>query len=62
MEWQEKIKEGMKLIGEGCSEGERPFVICSGTCPFADYCWILKKQAFKNKYDLFYPSFWNKIF
>lgn len=36
MNWEEKIKEGMKLIKEGCSQQGSWNGCCE--CPFDNYC------------------------
>ena len=42
MNWKEKIKEGMKLIKEGCLE-QTEWVKCY-ECPFGDFCTSLEKD------------------
>lgn len=37
MTWQEKIREGMKLIIEGC-KGNPEWHNCRAKCPFTDLC------------------------
>lgn len=62
MEWDEKIKKGMKLIGAGCSE-EGGFATCRmSKCPFGDYCWAIQRE--KAEYDnvlIMEPWYWDQI-
>lgn len=45
MDWKEKIKEGMKLIKEGCTE-QTDLTMCH-KCPFYDFCWDLVKAGYE---------------
>lgn len=62
MEWTEKIKKGMELIGAGCND-IGGFVSCQmNDCPFGHYCWaILKKQWDGEDTDLIAPEYWNNF-
>jgi len=61
MEWNEKIKKGMELIGEGCFE-EGGWSTCRmSKCPFGDYCWAILRQQNEEQPDLLGPWYWDKI-
>ena len=54
MEWQDKIKEGMRLMSEGCYESFQAAGKCTNKCPFAKYCVMLEYDLVEK--DL--PSVW----
>lgn len=60
MNWQEKIKKGMELIGEGCFEVDGMNHCLRMKCPFANYCWLLEKHMDEDK-DLLMPWHWDKM-
>ena len=45
MNWEEKIKEGMKLIKEGCSE-QTEWSKCYD-CPFSTCCELLEENYYE---------------
>ena len=45
MDWKEKIKEGMKLIKEGCTE-QKEWRKCHD-CPFTTFCDLLGADGYE---------------
>lgn len=45
MNWDEKIKEGMKLLKEGCSE-QTEWRKCYD-CPFSTFCELMEENNYE---------------
>lgn len=59
MEWNEKIKKGMELIGDGCSyTGINSKCI---KCPFKLYCDLIYIEINAKYADLLMPWYWDKM-
>ena len=53
MEWFEKIREGMALIKQGCSENSS-WTKCQ-ECPFTDFCDLIMEDSDKIPNEAFFP-------
>ena len=53
MEWFEKIREGMALIKQGCSENSS-WTKCQD-CPFTDFCDLIMEHDDKIPNGAFFP-------
>ncbi len=53
MEWYEKIREGMALIKQGCSENSS-WTKCQD-CPFTDFCDLIMEHDDKIPNEAFFP-------